>query len=298
MQANTVSRTAAATSLIRAAHTRMESNPLIHDSLGDKIIPDDIVEILYQNLIQAGKISPDINAGTPRDVINQFFLSDPSCQTVITRSRFTRDCLHKAVKNGVKDYVIIGAGLDGSFLDEDKIHRDLNIFEIDHPDTQAFKLQQLKKHAIQPSENVHFISADLSQENFSEVLTRTIPRNQENFYSWLGVTMYLTNEDNMATLKAIGEHSATGSELVFDYFDQATFDKGFSLGYHKADDEIVKNLGEPFLSGFHPDRLATELNSVGLELIEDLSALKLARKYFNSECQEFSDMHVAHVRVV
>jgi O-methyltransferase involved in polyketide biosynthesis len=68
------------------------------------------------------------------------------------------------------------------------------------------------------------------------------------FFSWLGVTAYLTREANLKKLRAIATRGAPGSELVFNYLEQRIFD---------ATDEDTQrlrasfaSLGEPWVSGF------------------------------------------------
>jgi len=55
------------------------------------------------------------------------------------RSRYAKDELHSAIKRGVHQYVILGAGLDTfayrNPYPEDVVH----VFEVDHPDTQNWK---------------------------------------------------------------------------------------------------------------------------------------------------------------
>src|ERR1700735_3816953 len=52
------------------------------------------------------------------------------------RSRFAEEELAKTVEQGVRQYVVLGAGLD-TFAYRSPFH-DLQVFEVDHPDTQAW----------------------------------------------------------------------------------------------------------------------------------------------------------------
>jgi O-methyltransferase involved in polyketide biosynthesis len=69
------------------------------------------------------------------------------------------------------------------------------------------------------------VPADLDQEEPGTALARsnfcpTVPA----FFSWLGVTQYLTREANIATLRGIATYSAAGSEFVFTYVAERELD--------------------------------------------------------------------------
>jgi O-methyltransferase involved in polyketide biosynthesis len=91
------------------------------------------------------------------------------------------------------------------------------------------------------------------------------------------VTAYLPREANLATLRAIASSAAPGSDVVFTYIDQRDFDAPDEERRRLR--ELVASLGEPWVSGFYPARLAEDLRSVGLELVEDLGRDELLRRY-------------------
>jgi len=112
------------------------------------------------------------------------------------------------------------------------------------------------------------------------------------------VTPYLSREANLATLRAISACACAGSELVFSYTDQSAFDEDAPrLRDVRA---TLAAAGEPWISGFHPHRLASDLHDTGLELIEDLGPEQLHARY----CADRTDgltptvsAHVARARV-
>src|SRR5262249_44341422 len=57
----------------------------------------------------------------------------------VLRSRFAEDELATAAAEGVRQYVLLGAGLDTFAYRQPPFARDLRIFEVDHPDTQTWK---------------------------------------------------------------------------------------------------------------------------------------------------------------
>ena len=148
-------------------------------------------------------------------------------------------------------------------------------------------------------DSVHFIAADLSQESVAAALGRSaFRRDRLTFFSWLGVTMYLTRAANIETLRSIASCTPRGSELVFTYFDERLF-QAQSASFHKMEQRVAA-MGEPFLSGFSPHALAENLAGCGLQLIEDLNGSEVAARYDRvgeNSLGQSSLSHIALARV-
>jgi methyltransferase (TIGR00027 family) len=144
--------------------------------------------------------------------------------------------------------------------------------------------------------NVRFAAADLSEEPLGAALTRAgfsgaVPA----FFSWLGVTIYLSEDANLATLGAIATSSAPGSELVFTYLDQRVLDARRSPALARR-----ASLGEPWVSGFDPVTLAATLERLGLVLLEDLPGRELTARYCAGRTDALSAGvagHIVHARI-
>jgi methyltransferase (TIGR00027 family) len=273
------SRTALATSLMRAAHTRLDPNPLIVDPWGDRLVPESARAMLYKAALSRleGEALKKAMAA-PDASIDQAMLQSPAYTNVITRTRYAEDALKVAVEKGVTQYVLIGAGFDSFALRRPPFAAALQIFEIDFPATQTLKVERIGECGVSLPDSVHFIAADLSQESLAAALARSsFKPHQPTFFSWLGVTMYLTREANLATLKSISSCALAGSEVVFTYFDERLF-RAQSESLRELERRVA-SIGEPFRSGFNPTSLAANLAQCGLELIEDLNGSEVARKY-------------------
>lgn len=256
MENPAASRTALATALMRAAHTRLDPHPLIDDPWGDRLVPE----------------------STRIEIRDEALLRSRAYPNVITRTRYAEDALRAAVSRGIRQYVLIGAGFDSFALRRPAFSADLQIFEIDFPATQTFKIQRIKECGLSLPDSVHFIAADLSQESVAEALSRSsFEPNRLTFFSWLGVTMYLTPEANLATLRSIASCTPSASELVFTYFDERLF-RAQSESFRELEQRVAA-VGEPFLSGFDPATLAATLASCGLDLIEDLDGSDVVTRY-------------------
>jgi methyltransferase (TIGR00027 family) len=256
------SRTALATSLIRAAHTRLDPHPLIDDPWGDRLVPESVKHAM----------------ASPNEALDESLKRSPSYANVIMRTRYAEDALQAAVCKGVSQYVLIGAGFDSFSLRRPAYSANLQIFEIDFPATQGLKIERIDACGIVLPDAVHFIAADLSQESVAAALVRsTFDTKRLTFFSWLGVTMYLTREANLATLRSIASCSPAGSEVVFTYLDERVFQARPES--FRALEQRVATIGEPFLSGFNPAELGGNLAACGLNLVEDLSGSEAAARY-------------------
>src|SRR5271156_1673899 len=127
MERPAASRTALATSLMRAAHTRLDPNPLINDPWGDRLVPESAKRALASS----------------DEMLDEALMRSRSYANVITRTRYAEDALQAAVMRGVRQYVLIGAGFDSFSLRLPEFCADLQIFEIDFPATQSFKIGQI-----------------------------------------------------------------------------------------------------------------------------------------------------------
>jgi methyltransferase (TIGR00027 family) len=257
--------TALATSLMRAAHTRLDPHPLIDDSWGDRLVPESAKRAMASS----------------NEMLDELLMRSQSYANVITRTRFAENALQAAVSRGISQYVLIGAGFDSFSLRRPAYSANLQIFEIDFPATQRLKKERIDACGVALPNSVHFIAADLSKESVAAALARSpFETKQLAFFSWLGVTMYLTREANLATLRSIASCSPPASEVVFTYLDEQVF-QAQSESF-RALEQRVAAIGEPFLSGFDPAELAGNLAACGLDLVEDLSGSEAAARYDRS----------------
>jgi methyltransferase (TIGR00027 family) len=274
----TASRTALATALMRAVHSRVDPNPLIDDPWGDRLVPAPVREMIRDAALRRS----------------------PAYANVITRTRYAEDALKTAVAGGVRQYVLVGAGFDSFILRRPAFAADLEIFEIDHPATQGLKIRRIKELGLSLPQSVHFVASDLSMESVATALARCAFREDlASFFSWLGVSMYLTRAANIATLRSIARCALAGSELVLTYIDERLL--GSQSENFLALQERLASLGEPFLSGFDPQGFGAVLAECGLELREDLNGEEIARRYgridsVNSGQSSYS--HIARIRVL
>ncbi|HTR91508.1 MAG TPA: SAM-dependent methyltransferase [Trebonia sp.] len=180
---------------------------------------------------------------------------------VTCRSRYTEQALARARAGGVRQYVILGAGLD-SFGYRDSLDRHnrcddpLRVFEVDHPASQDYKRAALAAAGIPVPDSVAFVPADLAADSLAGCLAAAgFDAAAPAVIGWLGVTMYLTQEAVTATMTAIAG-LAPGSELIADYMlpDGSRDEDGALYGALVA--QASAERGEPWLSCFTPAEMA------------------------------------------
>ena len=270
---------------MRAAHTRLDPKPLINDPWGDRLVPDSVRELLRARAVAT--ISPQATA-------DDYLLAAQPYANVIIRTRYAEDALQTAVARGVRQYVLIGAGFDSFALRRPAFAADLEIFEIDHPATQTFKTAQIARSGISLPNSVHFIAADLAARSVADVLADSPFRSdQAAFFSWLGVSMYLTRQANFATLRSIASCARPGSELVFTYIDARMLDSKSEEFLELA--QTVAAMGEPFLFGFDQATIVQDLGSCGLALVEDLDNRQMAERYQRADLDRGKSARFSHI---
>jgi len=195
---------------------------------------------------------------------------------VCLRSRFAEDKLAEDVAAGARWYVLVGAGFDTFAFRQPSWARPLRIVEVDHPATQMAKRQMLAAADLVPPENLHFAAADFTRETLGEVLGRAgIPRDEAVYFSWLGVTMYLSEEAIGQSLDAMAAVSERAS-VTFTFRQPP--DPAVPSEEKIAD--LVAAAGEPFVSAFTPEAIAEKLIERGLCNLDFLTPEKALERYY------------------
>jgi methyltransferase (TIGR00027 family) len=198
---------------------------------------------------------------------------------VAARSRFAEDRLADAVRQGVRQCVVLGAGLD-TFAYRNPF-ANLQVIEVDHPATQGWKRELLAAAGIAIPSTVSFVAVDFAKQILADELRRSGFRSAEPaFFSWLGVVPYLTRDSALATLRWIASLEAD-SGVVFDY---AVARSNLNFLERTALDALslrVERAGEPFQLFFEPAELDRELHATGFHHLDDLGAQEINARYFS-----------------
>ena len=204
----------------------------------------------------------------------------PSMLGVLIRARYAEQALEAAIRDGIAQYVIIGAGLDSFALRRADLMRRLQVFEIDLPAMQALKRERLRRMGVEPPPGLHFVAADLGEVPVMEALaTSSFDAGLPAFLSLLGVTYYLPTEVIAATARSISQGVAPGSRFVLDHMlDDATAgpehrEKRAAL---KA---YVAKRGEPMHSDYSPEEMSELMAEAGFRTLERITMMDLGERF-------------------
>jgi len=216
------------------------------------------------------------------------------------RSRYAEDELHKAVQRGVCQYVILGAGLD-TFAYRNSYPADvLRVFEVDHPATQAWKRRRLKEAGIPIPKTLTFSAINFEIQNLEDGLCQAgFNAGQATFFSWLGVTQYLTKETIAATLRFVAS-LPSGSGIVFDYHISSSLLNPAQRLARESLAQRVNLVDEPFQTCLDPSWLKSSLRAMGFGTVEDVVSEDLNALYFRDRSDKLrvsGPSHIMNARV-
>lgn len=213
-----------------------------------------------------------------------FALNDPMSRglrgALVARSRFVEDELARRVAAGVRQYVVLGAGLDTFACRNPYRDQGLQVFEVDHPGTQRWKQHLLAEAGIGVPASLTFVPVDFEHGDLGGALRQAGFRaDQPACVSWMGVTMYLTADAVLATLGTVAGWAA-GSCLCFDYNVPAAMLNPVERVIREIIETQAAAVGEPWLSTFDPAPLQGQLRALGFSTAESASPEALNARYF------------------
>jgi methyltransferase (TIGR00027 family) len=262
IQTGEPSRSALKVAALRAAHQLLDEPIVLHDPIALPIL------------------SPRAEAEL-RD--NPFTLNDPISRglraALVVRSKLAEDELSRCVASGIKQYVVLGAGLDTFAFRNIHSDKGLQVFEVDHPSTQGWKRQALHNASIKIPDSMTFVPVDFERGSLAGGLRQAgFQMNQPAYFSWLGVTVYLTKEAIFDTLHFVAS-LPKGTSIIFDYLIPVSMLNPIERVIVEFIGKQVAGLGEPWVSNFDTESLKQEIHKLGFSAAEDLGADELNSRY-------------------
>ena len=254
----------------------------VHQLLDQPLVLDDPLAV---RIVGASAAEDAMARAAAADGMRRRF-SNAMRAVVVARSRLAEDQLAGAVGQGLRQYVVLGAGLDTFAFRNLHAAAGLRVFEVDHPATQAWKQELLARAQIAAPAGLTFVAVDFETQSLAERLAASgFDETQPAFFSWLGVVLYLTLPAFRQTLAFLGQRPA-GSHVVFDYaigLEELTVREriGFELLAQR-----VAAAGEPFKLFVPTAQIHAELRAAGFTWIEDLDASAVNARYFSERLDE------------
>ncbi len=196
---------------------------------------------------------------------------------IAARSRYAEDRLAEAVRSGVSDYVVLGAGLD-TFAYRNP-YDGLRVWEVDLTEAQAAKRRMLGEAGIGVPGTVRFVAVDFERESLREGLREHgFAGSGAAFVSWLGVTPFLGQE---AFARTLGELEEIAEQVVFDY---AVRGEELDEADRFAQELIARRVaaaGEPYRLSFSRGQ-----EFAGFRVLEDMGKYEVNARYFGGRADE------------
>lgn len=253
--------TAVRTALWRALHVLIDPKPhILTDEIGAKLVGE-----------KDWRNRPDMNPE----------FSKAMRASIAGRARFIEDLVQEKLKEGITQYVILGAGLDTFALRRKDLASRIQIFEVDQPGPLAWKRKRLQELGITVPDSLHFVPVDFEAgESWPDILNQAgFDAKKSSVTVSTGVSMYLTQEANLALLKQTAG-LAKGSVFAMTFMLSLNL-----LGPEERSvmEFVMKKAGEagtPFLSLFSPPEILELAKEAGFSKSQYVSGEDLFQRYF------------------
>lgn len=251
--------TAVRTALWRALHVQVDAKPyVIEDEVGLKLVAPDgdwqeRPDMKYTKRLRA---------------------------SIVGRARFVEDLIIEQHEQGVDQYIILGAGLDTFAQRRPDIASKLQIFEIDQPDTIAWKQQRLTDLGFGVPQYLHFVPVDFEISSWWEQLLKAgFDINKPAVIACTGVSLYLTKEAIIATLNQIAT-LAPGSKLAMTFYLPVELLDEEDKPMQEMAEKGARAAGTPFVSFFAPNEVLAMAKNAGFKDAKTISTRDIERYYF------------------
>lgn len=294
------SATALMSAFGRAFHAENEQNPIFADTMARRLLIDEEYNLIGNYILQGiDFFAPDKKGKfkSEKDEL-RYLVNTQIAPTPLARSRFCEDSLKTAMQTGTIQYVILGAGLDTFAFRETNFMKKYKVFEVDHPQTQLDKINRVKRAKLEMPENLFYVPVDFSKDDLKNgLISAGFDPKQKTFFSWLGVSYYLTEEEIEKTLDDIAFLSADGSSLVFDYADENLFSSTVKRVQNMV--AMAKAGGEEMKSCFSYAKLEKLLEKHGFLIYELMTEQDIKENYFAGRGEELTAFeHINYITAV
>jgi methyltransferase (TIGR00027 family) len=269
------SRTAIRAAVLRAAHQLLDDDP--------KILVDPVAVELVRGLLPAdgGELQ-----SAPLKRLRA---------ALVLRNRYAEDLLAEASRRGMRQYVILGAGLDTFAYRQPPWAHTLAVFEADHPATQTWKREALQLAGIPVPGNVRFCPVDLEIGSLPRALAATsFHSGTLTFVSWLGGTQYLSEAAINSTLGLV-RSLPPGSEIVFSVVVPDTWLDQDQRQEFEALADAAASGGEPWITRLDPTVLRSRLLHMGFSRVYHLTPELATERYLSARRDGLMAPRAAHL---
>jgi methyltransferase (TIGR00027 family) len=253
--------TAVRVALWRALHVLLDERPHVFtDVIGAEIVDE-------ENWRDRPDMNPDFSKSMRASIVG--------------RARFIEDLVEAEVTKGISQYVILGAGLDTFAQRKPDLASRMQIFEVDQPGPQKWKQERLKKAGLTIPETLHFVPVDFEagESWWNKLISYGFDVTKPAVVVSTGVSMYLTNETNLATLQQMAK-LAPRSTFAMTFMLALDLLSSQERSIMEFVMKKARESGTPFVSLFSPEEIIDMAIQAGFKKAEYFSGENLYQKYF------------------
>jgi methyltransferase (TIGR00027 family) len=255
------SKTAVGAAVLRAVHQILDGEPKIHE---DPVI----LHLLESEVLEKIRQHPE-RYQTPRLLALR--------SHIIVRARYIEDQLLAAAANGIRQYVILGAGLDTFAYRQPEWAMHFTLFEVDQPASQGEKLAMLAKAGIGKLANLIYVPIDFETQSMASIMPEYgFDASRPAFFSWSGVMPYLNREAIEAVFRYV---VSLPKSSVITFTFASVENKIVIRDKMGATESAAEVMGEPWLTHFSPEELDTMLCGMGYSEINFLEPDEIQQRY-------------------
>ncbi len=254
--------TAVRVALWRALHLLVDSSPYVfQDDIGLKLVGPD----------GSWRERPDMHPEGTKGYR----------ASIVGRARFIEDLLADEIRNGIKQYIILGSGLDTFVQRKPEVASQIETFEIEEPETQAWKQGRLKQIGFDIPSHLHFVPVDFEKgESWIQKLKENgFHSDSPAFVSSAGVAMYLSREANLDTLTKMAK-LAPGSILVMTFMLPPSLVESQDREAYEMVMKRAAAAGTPFQGLFTPEEILDLAREAGFRDVRHVSRVEIIKRYF------------------
>ncbi|MDA7028546.1 class I SAM-dependent methyltransferase [Bacillus sp. CLL-7-23] len=288
----------------RAYHSQFDHPKIFADHVAEDLISQKELAEITANLVQGVKF---FNKGIAQklkgdqDEMLKWITQIQLSPITIARAAYCEKVVLHDVLLGLKQYVILGAGLDTFCFRHPELSGTLEIFEIDYPATQENKKTRLEKVHDQIPDHLHLVPMDFTKTfSYQSLLSNGFDLHKKTLFSLLGVSYYLTKEENFRLIKSVMAQVPSGSSIIIDYADENLFSEKGTFNRVENMVKMAAASGEPMKSCFTYDEMEKLLEEAGLLIYEHLTPTKMDDLYFRNRrdyLSAFETIHYIHAVV-
>jgi len=214
------------------------------------------------------------------------------------RVRYFDDFIKKSVDKGLEQLVILGAGYDTRAYRIEGLEN-VKVFEVDHPNTQHFKIRKIREIFGFLSDHVVYVPVDLETRKLGQSLfDKGYESSKKTLFLMEGLIQYLSPKSVDEIFSFISRNSGKGSAVIFDYHDDSVINETSKAG--KMIKNFLEQMGEHLKFGIGKGEVEEFLSQHGFSNIINVSSAEYRNKYFPEADENekfYNPMFFAHAMV-